>query len=582
VKKHGPLSLPLAVFSLLLSASIASVAQVPQFAMSPEERKAKLMAAMPEVEKVFERYHTTRRTPGSAWGVIIDGELVFSKAFGVRERTKNDPATADTAFRIASMTKSFTAAAVLKLRDAGKLSLDDRVEKWIPEFRNYKYPTSDTQPLRVRQLLSHGAGFPEDNPWGDRQMGEPLDSLGQWVKKGIPFSTPPDTEYEYSNYGFALAGQVVAKASGMPYRKYVEEQILLPLGMKSSSLEPSALPENARAVGYGFRDNEYFVIPSLQHGSFGAMGGLVTTTKDLARWIAFQLSAFPPRDSADTGPVSRASLREMQRLQRSGNLMVEKFPRTRATAGGYGFGLGVSQDCRFEHIVGHGGGLPGFGSYMMWLPEYGVGMLAMTNLTYSGPAQALSEAFDVLQKTGALQPRQWPASPVLTSMRDSLAALYTRWDDDALGKIAANNLAMDLPAARRGQQVAEVRKQAGACQAPGPVEALNLLRGRFRMPCERGDVEVTFTLAPTNPPSIQYLDFSAIGRLTPAMQSYAGEVAAKAGTSCRVGNVLGGDGERNSRVVLTCDDGPRMALLSLAGESKSFQLRRAPGSRCEP
>jgi CubicO group peptidase (beta-lactamase class C family) len=565
----------------LLLGGLSVFAQIPQFP-DATARRERLKAAMPEITKVFERFHTSRRLPGSAWGIVIDGELVFHTAFGVRERTSKDAVTADTAFRIASMTKSFTAAAVLKLRDEGKLSLEDRVDKWIPEFKNYKYPTADTQPLRVRQLLTHGAGFPEDNPWGDRQMAEPIASLGEWVKKGIPFSTPPDTTYEYSNYGFALAGQVVAKASGMPYRTYIEQKILAPLGMKSSSLEPSALPANVRATGYGLRDGEYFEIPSIAHGSFGAMGGMVTTTKDLAKWVAFQLSAFPPRDEADNGPVQRASLREMQRMQRTGNLVVERNPRIRGAISGYGYGLGISQDCRFAHIVGHGGGLPGFGSYMMWLPEYGVGMLGMTNLTYAGPTQALTEAFDVLSKTGALQPRELAPSPILTSMRDSISKLWTKWDDSALEKIAGNNLAMDLPLAKRGEAVEAIKKQVGQCQAPGPVQPENLLRGRFRMNCERGNVDVAFTLAPTNPPSIQYLAFDRIGPLSAAMKTYADEIAQKSGASCKVTDVLGGDGTGTARVRLSCESGQSVAALRIDGNEKTFTMLRAPGARCAP
>ena len=549
------------------------MAQTPQFTDAPARRQ-KLQAALPEVEKIFERYHKDRQVPGSAWGIVIDGELVYSKTYGVRDRTANDAPTPDTAFRIASMTKSFTAAAVLKLRDEGKLSLEDRVDKWIPEFKNYHYPTSDTEPLRVRQILSHAAGFPEDNPWGDRQMGEPLGTLGQWVKRGIPFSTPPDTAYEYSNYGFALAGQVVAKASGMPYRKYIETKILAPLGMTSSSLEPAALPANTRATGYGLRDKQYFEIASLPHGSFGSMGGMVTTTRDLAKWIAFQLSAYPPRDGAE-GPVKRSSLREMQTLHRPGNLTSD---RTRTSAGGYGYGLGISQDCRFEHIVGHGGGLPGFGSYMMWLPEYGVGMLAMTNLTYAGPAPALSEAFDVLAKTGALQRRVIGPSPILTSTRDTISGLWNNWDSATFDKIAANNLAMDLPGASRKAEVEALKSKVGACRAPDEVHAENLLRGRFRMSCERGEVETVFTLAPTNPPTVQYLRFERIGPLSVAMKTHADETAAK--MSCRVGDILGGDGERESNIRMECKSGPAVAQLKIDGEVRTVQYRRAPGSAC--
>ncbi len=111
------------------------------------------------------------------------------------------------------MTKSFTALAILKLRDEGKLSLEDPVAKWIPEFARMELPTRDTPPLQLRQLLSHSAGFPEDNPWGDQQLSVTDAVLDQWLRKGIPFSTPPGTRYEYSNYAFGLLGRVVDEGS---------------------------------------------------------------------------------------------------------------------------------------------------------------------------------------------------------------------------------------------------------------------------------------------------------------------------------------------------------------------------------
>ena len=106
------------------------------------------------------------------------------------------------------MTKSFTALAILKLRDEGKLSLEDPVAKWLPEFARMELPTRDTPPLRIRQLMSHSAGFPEDNPWGDQQLSATDAQLTAWLRIGIPFSTPPGTRYEYSNYAFALLGRV--------------------------------------------------------------------------------------------------------------------------------------------------------------------------------------------------------------------------------------------------------------------------------------------------------------------------------------------------------------------------------------
>src|SRR5262249_28323736 len=242
---------------------------------------------------------------------------------------------------------------------------------WIPEFARMELPTRDTAPLRVRNLMSHSAGFPEDNPWGDQQLAVTDAQVTQWLRLGIPFSTPPGTRYEYSNYAFGLLGRIVTKASGVPYEKYMHEQILAKLRMDSSTFEFSRVPAASRAVGYRLQpDGTYLEEPPLPHGAFGSMGGLLTNATDMANYVAFHLSAWPPRDDAETGPVRRASVREMNHMWTPANFSVQRPGGVlRASESGYGYGLRISTDCRFELIAGHGGGLPGFGSYMMWLPD---------------------------------------------------------------------------------------------------------------------------------------------------------------------------------------------------------------------
>jgi len=308
------LSAALAFFGVILPAFGTENLPIPRF--TDAARKAKLEAAFPEIERIFEKFYQQKGIPGMVFGVVIDGELALVKGFGVRDRKTKDAVTPDTAFRIASMTKSFTVLAILKLRDEGKLSLDDLASKWIPEMAQWKYPTRDTTPIRIRELLTHGAGFPEDNPWGDRQLAISDEKLTQWLQQGLPFSTTPDTAYEYSNYGFALLGRIVTKASGVPYREYLEKQILALIGMRASSLEPETIPASVRAMGYKKIGDQYVEELSLAHGTFGAMGGLVTTARDLAKYVAYQLSAYPPRDDDESGPVRRSSQREMQRAAR--------------------------------------------------------------------------------------------------------------------------------------------------------------------------------------------------------------------------------------------------------------------------
>ena len=135
-------------------------------------RRAKLATAFPDIDSTFTEFVRTAHVPGAAWGIVIDGTLAHSGAAGVRDVASQAPVDADTVFRIASMTKSFTAVAILKLRDQGRLSLDDPAERYVPELRGLPYPTSDAPRITIRHLLSHSAGFPEDNPWGDQQLAD--------------------------------------------------------------------------------------------------------------------------------------------------------------------------------------------------------------------------------------------------------------------------------------------------------------------------------------------------------------------------------------------------------------------------
>lgn len=138
----------------------------PQFA--DPDRARKLAAAFPEVERLFTAWVKQRHMPGAVVGILIDGELAWVKTAGVREIDSHASVTPDTVFRIASMTKSFTALAILKLRDEGKLSLDDPIARYVQAAADLPYPTKDSPLLTIRHLLTHSEGFPEDNPWGDQ------------------------------------------------------------------------------------------------------------------------------------------------------------------------------------------------------------------------------------------------------------------------------------------------------------------------------------------------------------------------------------------------------------------------------
>jgi CubicO group peptidase (beta-lactamase class C family) len=519
------------LLAVLISVTIAASDRYPPPRFTDPDRVAKLQSAMPEIDRLFRAYATDKKIPGMIWGVVIDGRLAHLGTYGVRDRTSQAPVTPDTAFRIASMTKSFTALAVLKLRDDGRLSLEDPVSRWIPAFARMERPTRDTPPLTIRQLLSHSAGFPEDNPWGDQQLSATDAMMDDWLARGIPFSTPPGTRYEYSNYAFGLLGRVVTKASGVPYERYVQDEILSKLHMDGSTLQFADVPVARRAIGYRLKpDGTYAEEPPLPHGVFGAMGGLLTTAQDLGKYVAFHLSAWPPRDDEDPGPVRRASVREMAHLWTPSNLSARLAEgRVQASETGYGFGLRVTADCRFEHIVAHGGGLPGFGSYMAWLPDYGVGMFAMATLTYSGPSEPISQAWDAMLATGGLRARELPPTALQNEMRVHILNLWKRWDDAEARQIAAVNFFRDAPSAQRQAEIRALEEEVGECTDAGPVVPENWMRGQFNMTCAKGTVGVFFTLAPTEPPALQHLSFQKLA--SPAVRMGA-PTGAPAGVAC--------------------------------------------------
>jgi CubicO group peptidase (beta-lactamase class C family) len=496
----------------------AAAAAAPPAVFADPGRKAKLAAAFPEIDRLIAAFMARTHVPGAAWGIIVDGELAHVGVAGFRDLPARAPVTTDSVFRIASMTKSFTAMAIMKLRDEGKLSLDDLAERHVPELRNLRYPTSDSPKITVRHLMSHAAGFPEDNPWGDQQLAATEDAFTRMMQHGIPFSNPPGVAYEYANYGFAILGRVVTNVSGMPYRRYIDTAILRPLGMTSTTLEPAAVPADRLAHGYRWEDETWKKEAALPDGAFGAMGGMLTSVADLSKYVGAFLGAWPPRDGVETGPVRRASLREMQQIWRARPAIVSRSAddALNLNAGGYGYGLRITQSCAFEHIVAHSGGLPGYGSLMQWLPAHGVGIIAFGNVTYTGWGGVVSAAFDRLAGTGALQPRMPQPSPGLVESRDAVSRLIMNWDDGQADRLAAMNLYLDRSKERRRKEIEDLRAQVGACAAPAAFDSVeNWLRGRWTMKCERGDLRVSITLAPTPAPGVQHLEVTRAAAALP-------------------------------------------------------------------
>jgi CubicO group peptidase (beta-lactamase class C family) len=510
---------------LLLSGLVpsASAAQVPgessraaPAAFADPRRVETLSAAFPEIDRMMQAFAAQSRVPGIAYGIVVDGRLVHVGTAGFRELASRAPVDTSTVFRIASMSKSFAAAAILQLRDEGRLSLDDPAERYVPELAGLRDATDDAPRITIRHLLSHSAGFPEDNPWGDQQLAATEEELSAMMRGAIPFSTAPGTAYEYSNFGYAILGRIVANVSGMPYERYLTERILRPLGMTSTTLEPGDVPADRLAHGYRLVDGQWVEEPQLPDGAFGPMGGMLTSLADLGRWVGLMLDAWPARDGDAAGPLRRSSLREMQQVARFGGASVVRDTAAGTvtlSAGGYGYGLGIRQTCLFRAVVSHSGGLPGFGSLMRWLPEHGVGIVAMGNLTYTGWGGVTDQALQALARTGGLQPRVPQPAPVLLRRQEQVSRLVARWDDALADSLAAMNLYRDEPKPRRRAAIERMVQAAGGeCRPEGAFRADNALRGGWRMRCRDSDLGVYITLAPTEPARVQHLEVRPLAR----------------------------------------------------------------------
>ena len=384
-------------------------------------------------------------------------------------------------------------------------------ESYVPELRAWKYPTQDSPRIRIRDLLNHTAGFVTDDPWGDRQTPLPETAFTQMLREGVPFARTPGTAMAYSNFGFALLGRVITKVSGHPYADTIADTLFQPLGMQASGFFVDAAPAERRALGYRWEDGEWRLEPTMAHGAFGAMGGVQTSASDYAKWVVYLLSAWPPRDGEDPGPVKRATVRELQQgsnfpnlRQRLGHSGVDSC-REPVT---YGMGMWVVVDCELGLTLSHGGGYPGYGSHVLLLPDYGVGLFAFANRTYAGPSGPVWDAAVTLQKAGFFKDRSIAVSEDLANAYRAVAAIYEHGNVAAGGEVFAMNFLMDRDAASWNRDIAELKGQAGDCDTAAPLSASSALSGDFTWRCTRGRVAGTLLLAPTRPALIQRLSLS--------------------------------------------------------------------------
>ncbi|MFN8020561.1 MAG: serine hydrolase domain-containing protein [Acidimicrobiales bacterium] len=463
---------------------------------TPFELTTELAEALVHHAKAFAKEH---HCPTISDGLWCDGRLV--SAGGTVLHDDGFHPTTESVYRIASMTKSFTAAAVLSLRDEGVLSLDDRIDLHAPELASVRGPVDDAGPIRIRHLLTMTAGLVTDNPWADRHLDIDDEGMDAIVRDGVVWSGTTGTSFDYSNLGFGLLGRVVKRATGRRVQDLITERFLEPLGLTRTTWVQPDHDDWARPSRW--RDGAWIPegLEPLGDGEIAPMGGLWSTVDDVGRWVTFLSDAFPSRDGADEGPLSRASRREMQEMHRFTSTM--PLPG-RTAVNGYGYGLRIRNCNRMGRVVGHSGGLPGYGSHMRWAVERGLAVVALSNVTYAPMAQYTQDVFELVLAHGAF-PTPLPfEAPLVDEYAHRLVALLGDWDDAVADELFADNVAPDEPYDRLRAQAAEWLATCGGRFEIDHVVATTKAAGRIFVKRPEGDpFEIQFKLSPAGPPRIQ-------------------------------------------------------------------------------
>jgi len=353
-------------------------------------RAAESVLANPEIEAavaVFDAWVEHRvaheELPGVSVGLVYDQDLFWAKGYGYADLEKKTPATPSTAYRIASLTKLFTATAVLHLRDAGKLRLDDPVRDHLDWFEiEDEHPESPV--VTIRHLLTHTSGLPreldtlywDDMVFPDRKEFAELLSESQTI-------LPREEKFKYSNVAFAVLGHVVESVSGKPYAEYVTEHVLKPLGMTGTEVLPEPdMPSLATGYKYRKPGEPREEEPFTDKAAMAAAGNMASTVEDLAKFLSLQFRDGP----AGAGQILKGStLREMHRAY--------WLSPDWASGRGLGWGLARVGD---QVRIRHGGYVPGHTSSITAAPAEKFGVIVLVNAGDGAPSTIAGKAWDIV------------------------------------------------------------------------------------------------------------------------------------------------------------------------------------------
>jgi len=319
-------------------------------------------------------------TVGLAMGLVRNGSLEFFHRHGFADLASNTPVDADTVFRIASVTKLFTAVAVAQLYEQGLVDLDAPAADYLRDVELIP-ARAGLPPPKVRHLLTHTAGIaevqhvrdmwhPEAGPFEGRPpilsvgAGEPMPTLAEYYRRGLRVVAEPGTRFAYCNHGYALLGQIVEDVSGMTLRRYFRERIFEPLGMADTELGRSDRVASRVATGYTLGRHGVQAVPDRDWIGAGC-GGIYSTARDVARFAAALLGGGANEHGSILRPATLSTMFAPQ-FQ----------PDSRVPGWGLGF---ARSEVGAHRLVGHDGILPGFNTTLLVAPDDGLAIIALTN-----------------------------------------------------------------------------------------------------------------------------------------------------------------------------------------------------------
>lgn len=496
-----------------------------------------------EVRRIVQRLLVENRAPGASFAVFgTGGRILLSGGYGI---SHGDAAPgSDTVFRIASMSKSFTAATVLSLVAKGLVSLDDPVERYSTSFNPTTAWGRDCMPVTVKMLLSMSSGLATDDPWADRQESVAIEDLHRLIAQGLRYVFRPGEGFEYSNAGFAILGDVISSVTGRTVPDVVQEWFLEPLGLTRTGYDYRLL-EHDRAAGYSLHNGRWVEEPFTSPGSFSCIGGVLSTVEDISRWAGWLSSAFGDDDSALDYLLPRRYRRLMQQghtpippIVRSGGSRGLLTVRETSQYASYGYGLFIEHDPRWGEIVYHPGGYPGFGSVMRWHPTDGLGVVVLANGRYAPAAVIGQRVLDVVLADAASVARivhPWKetddAMTVVDEMLSSVAEGYDEHDRNGLIRacregigrlvsVLSVNVLMDSSTEDRAAALSgEIERIGGlVMDDSGKVVFSDVVsetpaHRTWRVRGQRGSLQCTIRMNSLAHPGIETLDFGHVRRV---------------------------------------------------------------------